>query len=332
MDIFIPKKLKDFIINKEIALQLNNFNKKNILNTLIYGSRNSGKKTLIKALLNSIYDIDIDKISQINTFDLKIGNNKVSITYTSSPYHFEINLYEYGLYDKNIITEFILDLIKFKNIKLGCFKIIILNHFECVSSNAQMLLKRMFEKHTNARFFLISEQISKVDNCLLSRCFCVRIQTPNKIELTNYIDQIANKYSINDNIIKKIDKNYNLFLINNILINSIHNLNFDFEEVLKLDQSINKIINLINKKNINSILEIRTICYNLLLLNLGVDFVFKKIVNHYLNSNLNDSKKILILNAASDTNKILKNVEHNLISLEYFILKVKKILYKVLNK
>ena len=163
MNILTPIELDQFIINKDIASKFSNFTKTNIINTLIYGKPNSGKKTLIKFLLNNIYNTNIDKISQINNYDIKIGNNKVNITYISSPYHFEINLYEYGLYDKNIISEFILDLIKFKNIKIGCFKIIVLNHFEYVSSSAQMLLKRMFEKYTNSRFFLITEQISKID-------------------------------------------------------------------------------------------------------------------------------------------------------------------------
>ncbi len=326
MNILTPTKLDQFIINKDIASKFINFTKTNIINTLIYGKPNSGKKTLIKSLLNNIYDTDIEKISQINNYDIKIGNNKVNITYISSPYHFEINLYEYGLYDKNIISEFILDLIKFKNIKIGCYKIIILNHFECVSSSAQMLLKRMFEKYTNSRFFLITEQISKIDKCLLSRCFTVRLPVPNKLQIKNYIDGISEEYSLELNSDSNFYKINNLFLLNNILINYIHNKKFNYENIFKLEQSIEKIIALINKKNIESILEIRNICYNLLLLNLGVDYVFKKIMGYYLNSELSNSKKMKILEASSNINNNLGKIEHNLISLEYFILKVKKIL------
>ena len=118
----------------------------------------------------------------------------------------------------------------------------------------------------------------------------------------------------------------NLFLLNNILINCINNKKFNYENIIKLEQSIEKIIALISKKNIESILEIRNICYNLLLLNLGVEYVFKKIVNYYLNSELSNSKKMKILEASSNINNNLNKIEHNLISLEYFILKVKKIL------
>jgi len=326
MDILTPTKLDQFIINKDIASKFINFTKTNIINTLIYGKPNSGKKTLIKSLLNNIYDTNIDKISQINNYDIKIGNNKVNITYISSPYHFEINLYEYGLYDKNIISEFILDLIKFKNIKIGCYKIIILNHFECVSSSAQMLLKRMFEKYSNSRFFLITEQISKIDKSLLSRCFTVRLPIPNKLQIKNYINEISKKYSLELNNDSNFYKINNLFLLNNILINYIYNKKFNYENIIKLEQSIEKIITLINKKDIESILEIRNICYNLLLLNLGIDYVFKKIINHYLNSELSNSKKMKILEASSNINNNLSKIEHNLISMEYFILKVKKIL------
>lgn len=326
MNILTPIELDQFIINKDIASKFSNFTKTNIINTLIYGKPNSGKKTLIKFLLNNIYNTNIDKISQINNYDIKIGNNKVNITYISSPYHFEINLYEYGLYDKNIISEFILDLIKFKNIKIGCFKIIVLNHFEYVSSSAQMLLKRMFEKYTNSRFFLITEQISKIDKCLLSRCFTIRIPVPNNIQIKNYIIHISEKYSLKINKESNLYKINDLFLLNNVLINYIHNKKFNYENIIKLEQSVEKIITLINKKNIESIMEIRNICYNLLLLNLGVDYVFKKIVNYYLDSDLSNDKKIKILEASFNVNNSLSKIEHNLISLEYFILKVKKIL------
>ena len=326
MNILTPIELDQFIINKDIASKFSNFTKTNIINTLIYGKPNSGKKTLIKFLLNNIYNTNIDKISQINNYDIKIGNNKVNITYISSPYHFEINLYEYGLYDKNIISEFILDLIKFKNIKIGCFKIIVLNHFEYVSSSAQMLLKRMFEKYTSSRFFLITEQISKIDKCLLSRCFTIRIPVPNNIQIKNYIIHISEKYSLKINKESNLYKINDLFLLNNVLINYIHNKKFNYENIIKLEQSVEKIITLINKKNIESIMEIRNICYNLLLLNLGVDYVFKKIVNYYLDSDLSNDKKIKILEASFNVNNSLSKIEHNLISLEYFILKVKKIL------
>ena len=184
----------------------------------------------------------------------------------------------------------------------------------------------MFEKYTNSRFFLITEQISKIDKCLLSRCFTIRLSVPNKLQIKNYVKNISEKYSLELNNDSHFYKINNLFLLNNILINYIHNKKFNYQNIIKLEQSIEKIIVLINKKNIDSILEIRTICYNLLLLNLGVDYVFKKLINYYLSSELSNSIKMKILEASSSINNNLGKIEHNLISLEYFILKVKKIL------
>ena len=49
MNLLTPTKLDQFIINKDIASKFINFTKTNIINTLIYGKPNSGKKTLIKS-------------------------------------------------------------------------------------------------------------------------------------------------------------------------------------------------------------------------------------------------------------------------------------------
>ena len=77
----IPIKLEDFIINRKIALELLKLNKYTIGNVLIYGNQNSGKKTLVNALINNIFNTNILLNRSLNSYELKIGNNKVNIDY-----------------------------------------------------------------------------------------------------------------------------------------------------------------------------------------------------------------------------------------------------------
>ena len=112
----IPTKLHDFVLNKSIASMLQSITSSNVINMIFCGRPNTGRKTLVYAFLNSFNNCEIQKIRTLNSVELKIGNNKVNIEYISSPYHIEVNLYEYGLYDKNIISDFLVNHISYKPI------------------------------------------------------------------------------------------------------------------------------------------------------------------------------------------------------------------------
>ena len=129
----VPNNLDDFIINKKYADILKNLGKEEVPNILFTGYNNSGKKTLLDAYINNLYDCDIKKLRKLAYYQLKIGNNSVDIDYISSPYHIELNLYEYGLYDKSIITDFVKDIIPFHTINQHKYRIIVFNHFDKVS-------------------------------------------------------------------------------------------------------------------------------------------------------------------------------------------------------
>ena len=110
----IPVYLKDFSIHKPIAELLLNFDTCFINHTLFYGPPNSGKRTLINAFLKNIFKEDLQK--RVYYKEISYNNTKISVEYTASQYHYEINLCEYGFSDKFIITEFIQKLLSYKNI------------------------------------------------------------------------------------------------------------------------------------------------------------------------------------------------------------------------
>lgn len=327
----IPVKLKDFILNKDIADKLNTISFENVVNTMFIGRPNSGRKTLIYAFLNSFYECDIYKLKTLNSLELKIGNNKVNIEYISSPYHIEINLYEYGLYDKNIISDFLMEQISYKPMNNIPFKFVIINHFDYMSKSSQICLKILLDKAgSNVRFIFIGESVSKIDKSIISRISTIRVPLLDKSILQNYISIISKtKYKISLTHQKLIlqHSNQDLFVINNAIICFYYNKKLDFSQINIIDKYITDIYNNIIKSDLKSIAVIRNVAYNLLLINITLPYVLKKVYNHFITSNkLSDKIKIKITEVVCSIESRMCSIEHDLICLEFFALKVKKLL------
>ncbi len=326
-----PIYLKDFILNKEIAKKLLKINPCNVINFLVYGRPNTGRKTLVYAFLNHINNCDILKYRTLNSCELKIGNNKVNIDYISSPYHIELNLYEYGLYDKNIINDFLIEHTTYKSINNIKYKFIIINHFDYISKSSQVCLKLLLDKCSdNVRFIFIADNISRIDTSIISRISCLKVGITQQDNIKKYIKHVSDtKYKISIAHRKLILQQCgsDLFAINNAIVCFHYNKKIDLKEINIIDRNIKTIISLINEKNLKTIIKIRQICYNLLLINVTLPFVFKQVFKHYMiSSSLNEKQKQKLIEYASSIEARMCNIEHDLICFEYFTLKVKKLL------
>ena len=122
---FNPRYLNDFHFHHQTINRLKMFKDEKISNLIFFGVNNAGKKTLVNAFLNHIFKTDVDKQTKLTSTDIKISNNNVTVEYLSSPYHFEINLYVFGYYDRYSITDFIQELLCDSNISVGILKIIV---------------------------------------------------------------------------------------------------------------------------------------------------------------------------------------------------------------
>lgn len=324
----VPVKLEQLIIHKDIAEKLLNFTSDNIPNIIIYGNKNIGKHTIARLLINHLNDCNINNQLSLNTTSIKINNNTVCIEYLSSPYHIEVNLYEYGLYDKHIINDFIGEYVKYKNIS-GRFKYVILNHIDKITIHAQNLLRGVIENNgATVRFICLVDSLTHIHSTLLSRVLPVRIPEISLQDKKKYIEYINDKFvKLTDSKKKKLYEINNIFKLNYKISSLISS-----KKKIKLntyDDSIKSIIKLINENNISSIVNIRIICYNLLLNNINIKYIYKFIVNHYLTSkNLSCEKKYLLCQYASSIEAKMCNIEHDIICLEFLILKVKKLLIK----
>ena len=324
----VPKNLNDLIIHKTIARRLLNFDFNNISNIIFYGRQNNGKYLLSKLLINYLNSCNIFIQTSINTHDLKIGNNTVNIDFFSSPYHIEINLVEYGLYDKYIISDFLQEYLNYKNIS-GRTKIVILKNIDKISKQAQNCLRGLVEKNSEiALFICLSTSLSNIESTLKSRFLNIRVPVPTNSEFNEYFDFVSNNIlKLTKTKRKILIEKKSLYEINytiSLFINHKKNL-----ELIDHTCIFKKIINKIEEPDILSILKIRELCYNLLLINISMPKLLKHLVNHYINNKtISDNDKILIIDFASTIDSKMCNLEHDIICIEFFILKVKKLLIK----
>jgi replication factor C subunit 2/4 len=323
----VPHQLDKFILNDDKAKYLTHFIGDNMVNILFIGRPNCGKKTICNAYLNYIFNITEPITKSIGKYNLKIGTNEVEIDYLYTPYYYEINLYEYGLYDKHIISHFIQEFISYKSIN-NKKRIVILNHFDKVSQSAQNALRRIIEIYSNVCIFiLIAEESSKINKALLSRFLMISISYPSKPQIYNYIDNkirhkaLTNSPDVIDNIISNSEEN--LFKLNYIL--ELYLVYGKIPELNLKELTYQRLYTIIDRPSLDTFIEARKILYDLVLLNISLIEVFRNVVIYYVASPTISLKyKSMFIHDSTNIQSKMCKTEHDIIGLEYLILKVKK--------
>ena len=265
----VPTNFDDFILNKSILGRFKTYNIDNLNHLLLIGY---GKKTIIDAFLLHLFKKKIKKYIQI--YKIRINNNDVTINIIKSEYHYEINLYEYGYYDKHIICEFIKDLISTKNVSNNKYKIIILHYFNKVHRQAQLSLRRLMELNINTcRFFIMSKSLCNIEPAIISRCDLINIPYPKK-EIDEYIDFCSKTLNKDINKYKIIKKSkYSLFKLNTLIFNNDY-----VDPMIIYVKQIHDI--LLKTQSILFIDEIRKIIYKIHLLNLNPSDLFNTYIRY----------------------------------------------------
>lgn len=335
-----PFFLNDFIIHSNIAYYLTAI-KNDIPHIIFYGPNSSGKKSLLYAFINNIYNntICIQKYKNIKYDEITVNNNSIPIQYIQSPYHFEFNLSEYGLCDRDVLTNYIKKIIEYKTVDKH-YRIIVLHHFDRISKETQSILTTLMEKYIEtSRFILTCENMNNICNNIYSRILPIKVPYPSRDTIIKAIHKDIPQISINhiDILIKYC--NFKLFNINQylyiikdeILINPNTILtDAKFNDILAIEKPLN-IINVllpyIIKKDIQSIKSIRLILYDYLLGNVSIKEIFKDIINYIMqHKSISSICKQSFLCDINNTITNIDNVEYNIIIIEYLILKVKKLL------
>lgn len=202
-----PIEFKDVILdenNKKIFTHI--LEKDYFPNLLFYGSGGVGKTTSIIALLHEYqkrynggggagkgYGVGCDNNQMLGK------NNNIIHMNASDDRGIDVI--------RNIISQFVQN----NNLFQSGLKFVILDEVDYMTKNAQQALKCLLQSHLpNARFCLICNYISKLDESLKNEFVCVRFnQLPQK-EIHQFLKNIVvcEKLNISDSYIENIQQHY----------------------------------------------------------------------------------------------------------------------------
>ena len=200
------------------------------------------------------------------------------------------------------------------------FKIVLINKANNLSYYAQTSLRRTIEIYAkNCRFIMISTSLSKIIDPLKSRCICIRVPKPTTTEIFNVLYNISLKENMNLNL----DKFYEIKKKNNRDIKKsiwdLDYLKYNIEETNSFSDRIELICDYIMQNNVDDLITIRSILYNILITNISELDLLKSILKKILEEDLTDIQKYKIIKIASDIDFRLINSRHLIYHLEKFI-------------
>ncbi len=288
---------KQFDLNKSL-LENKDYNKYiQLPNLLIYGPHGSGKKTLIKLLLEDIYNKQINEVKKVKYQITGYGNSSAEVEVEQSNYHIIIEPSNSGL-DKYLIHEIVKDyaqqsILNVNNCKTP-FRVVLINNIDNLSYYAQTSLRCTMEKyHKTCKFILYGYQASKIIEPLRSRCLNIRIPCPNNKELLMILLNISDREKINISLekLKEIVSKSQNNIKTAIWLLELYNSNITDYELswrTNLDNIINIIYNFEKNPshltfNGNQIQKIRDILYTIFITNVSGNQIIVELMDGIIN-------------------------------------------------
>lgn len=298
---------------------------------IFYGPDGSGKKTLVRLLLQLLYDNDANNTTVTNYTIIGSGNKSNIVPIKQSNYHIVIEPNNNN-FDKHIVTELIacfakkvpLNIFKSKR----SFKTVLINGIDNMSYYAQTSLRRTMEKYSkNCRFIMWCHSLSKVIDPLKSRCLCFSVPSPSESDIFTYIFKInvAERMNLDFNklceIAEKADGNIKkaLWILQLVKVN--------YDDLTEYDKSLVNLVDLILNCNLGNINEIRNILYNIMITNIDGTKIITDVLHEIIRRNLSDSSKCKIINLAAKYDHNIVRGRREIIHLEGFIVSIMNVLY-----
>ncbi|XP_057497798.1 uncharacterized protein LOC130782494 [Actinidia eriantha] len=204
-DKYRPESLKDFICNRNKALELQTLPKADdgCGQFIFEGPPGVGKRTMIRALLREAYGPErVMARVESKSFHVKgeaVGSIKVTVK--TSLQHVEVNLSEVKGYEKHVIVELIQETINRLGKKtLHCNKdncqVIILNKADKLSADVLVYIKWQLERHRGCnKVFFCCIDASKLQP-IIPLCTIVQLLPPSNEEIAGVLEFIAKKEEI----------------------------------------------------------------------------------------------------------------------------------------
>ena len=325
VDKYAPKTLDDAIFHKKEIELLKHMSQDDCIPHIIFcGPEGSGKKTLIKILLELLYDKQVNKMNDSIYKVSGSGNNTTDVTIKQSNYHIVIEPNNNN-FDRYLIQDVVKEYAK--KIPLNVFttnkrfKTVLINNVDNLSYYAQTSLRRTMEKFSGTcRFIMWCRSLSKVIDPIRSRCYCFRIDAPSDGELLELIAKISFseslKLSLEDytKIIRQANGNIKKLL----WLLQLNKIGVPY--TTSYDKTINEIIKKLLICDITTIADIRTLLYNIMITNVSGTQIIKDIMQQLFNcKKVNDDCKLNIVEVAAKFEHNLIRGRREIIHLEGFI-------------
>lgn len=336
IDKYIPKNVNESHMHKELLKIIELMSKdESIPHLIFYGPEGSGKKTIIRLLLQLLYDQDVNNTTMNNYTVIGSGNKANSISIKQSNYHIVIEPNNNN-FDKHLIQDIVREYAKkvplnvFKTKRT--FKTVLINGIDNMSYYAQTSLRRTMEKHSKTcRFIMYCHSLSKVIDPLKSRCLCFSVPAPVESDLFTYIFKINIAENMNLSfrklceIAKKSNGNIKKALWTLQLIKSKYDGDTEYEK------SLDTIVNILIKHNLNDINEIRNIFYNIMITNIDGTNIIADLTFRMMNKNFSENIKCKIINLAAKIDQNIVRGRREIIHLEAYVVGIMSILYENKN-
>ena len=323
IDKYTPQSVADAKFHHDLLNRLQHITKnESIPHMLLCGPDGSGKKTIIKLLLEMLFDKDVHKLEDSVYTVIGSGNKATNVTVKQSNYHIVIEPNNNN-FDRYLIQDIVKEYAKkmplsvFKTKKI--FKIVLINNVDNLSYYAQTSLRRTMEKYSSTcRFIMWCSCPTRVIDPLISRCVFFTVCSPTDDQLFSYIYEISIKEKMKLTV---EDYTYILECAQGNIKEALWLLElYKFGYVKKniYYHTIDLIVKIIISHNIEQInnpdklikenkLYVRDLLYNIMITNISGSRIIKDILNKLCdNVDVPDVCKYQIV-------KIIAYYEHNLI-------------------
>ena len=339
----IVKKPKDEFYNIIDNMVHGTWKYANFPHLLVYGPEGCGKEYIVNKLLENIYGKKAIELNEVEYTISGYSNTKTKVMIKQSNRHIVIEPNNNG-FDKYLIQEIIedyaktemLNILKYKKL----FKVVIIDMIDDLSYYAQASLKRTMEKYANTcKFIFISNQLSKINEPLKSRCLIIRVPLPTNTMLLSIILNISDKEKLNltfpemKYILDKSDNNIN----KTIWLLEMKKYNVDnkgqWTDILEtIVEMITLKDNYTTKKFLEIIKSTRDLLYILFITNIDFHLIIRKIMKLLLNKLDCISIKNQIVDTTSIFEQRISKGTRYIIQMEAYLIKIIYILNIYYNK
>lgn len=340
LDKYIPKNISDSHFHGELLNILNTMSKDDSIPHIIFhGPEGCGKKTVIRLLLQVLYDDDVNNTTMNDYTVVGSGNKTSTISIKQSNYHIVIEPNNNN-FDKHLVTDIMKEYAKkiplnvFKTKRL--FKTVLINNIDNMSYYAQTSLRRTMEKYSKTcRFIMWCHSLSKVIDPLKSRCICFNIASPSESDIFTYIFKI----NINENLNLNFNRLCRVAEQSNGNIKKalweLQMIKLTCENKIEYHTSLKKMVEILKECDISDIYVLRESLYNIMITNIDASKIIFDMLHFILQDNdIQEKAKcdIIILIGKMDYNLIrgrreIINLENCMINIMNIIDKSKKLIY-----